>query len=145
MVDRADRDCVQIFLEQQLAKVFILATAFADFVGRFLAAASVDVADRDELDAPLLLGRFHDALALAADANRRHHDPVVGAKLLDLSRGGVALFRVRENFSGIPEWQSRQRQRGQRAIQKSPSRHRSAFIGHRQSPQVRSDTIRALC
>ena len=56
VVDRADRDGVDVFLGEQLAEVFVLVAVVADLLGGLFAAVVVEVADRDELDSGLLLG-----------------------------------------------------------------------------------------
>ena len=46
----------KLFLAQELAEILIFVAVFADFLGRFLGMAFVDVADGDELDSRLPLG-----------------------------------------------------------------------------------------
>ena len=101
VVDRADGHRVEILAVEQLAEVVVLGAIRSDSRGGLVASLVVNVANRDELDAVLLHRRLHDASSLAADADRAHHDLVVGADPPWSARGLFLLGG--DNLLGIPK------------------------------------------
>src|SRR5712672_821484 len=111
-------------------------TILADLSSALLAVAGIDVADGHELDARLALGPFHDACALAAHADRRHHDLIVGASLGGTLRGGVVLFLIGKDLAGVPGGKTRADCKGrQGTIHEPTAREASTFHFHRFSPE----------